>query len=83
WSSNFLFDYMKQSYLIAARHIQHAVAGVEGLSPESERKVAFFTRQYVDALSPSNFALTNPQVLRETLESGGQNLLRGLNNLLS
>jgi polyhydroxyalkanoate synthase len=83
WSSNFLFDYMKQSYLIAARHIQHAVASVDGLSPESEKKVAFFTRQYVDALSPSNFALTNPQVLRETLASGGQNLLKGLNNLLA
>ena len=83
WSSNFLFDYMKQSYLIAARHIQHAVASVDGLSAESEKKVAFFTRQYVDALSPSNFALTNPQVLRETLASGGQNLLKGLNNLLS
>ena len=83
WSSNFLFDYMKQSYLIAARHIQHAVANVEGLSPESEKKVAFFTRQYVDALSPSNFAMTNPQVLRETVASGGQNLLKGLNNLLS
>ena len=76
WSSNFLFDYIKQSYLIAARHIQHAVANVEGLSPESEKKVAFFTRQYVDALAPSNFALTNPQVLRETLASGGQNLLQ-------
>ena len=83
WSSNFMFDYMKQSYLIAARHIQHAVANVDGMSPESEKKVAFFTRQYVDALSPSNFALTNPQVLRETLASGGQNLLKGLNNLLS
>ncbi|MEK6245959.1 MAG: class I poly(R)-hydroxyalkanoic acid synthase, partial [Pseudomonadota bacterium] len=83
WSSNFLFDYMKQSYLIASRHIQHAVAHVDGLAPESEKKVAFFTRQYVDALSPSNFALTNPQVLRETVASGGQNLLKGLNNLLS
>ena len=83
WSSNFLFDYMKQSYLIASRHIQHAVANVGGLSAESEKKVAFFTRQYVDALSPSNFALTNPQVLRETLASGGQNLIKGLNNLLS
>ena len=83
WSSNFLFDYIKQSYLIAARQIQHAVAQVDGLSPESEKKVAFYTRQYVDALSPSNFALTNPQVLRETVASGGQNLLKGLNNLLS
>ncbi len=83
WSSNFLFDYLKQSYLITARHIQGAVAQVEGLPEESEKKVAFFTRQYVDALSPSNFVLTNPQVLRETLSSGGENLVRGLNNLLS
>ncbi|HKQ29117.1 MAG TPA: class I poly(R)-hydroxyalkanoic acid synthase [Burkholderiales bacterium] len=83
WSSNFLFDYIKQSYLIAARHVQQTVAEVDGLPPESEKKVAFFTRQYVDALSPSNFLMTNPQVLRETVQSGGQNLVRGLNNLLS
>src|SRR5688572_7927728 len=82
WSSNFLFDYIKQSYLIAARHIRGAVASVEGLPEDSEKKVAFFTRQYVDALAPSNFLLTNPQVLRETAASGGQNLVRGLNNLL-
>ncbi|HEX5477536.1 MAG TPA: hypothetical protein VFX09_06750, partial [Burkholderiales bacterium] len=83
WSGNFVFDYIKQSYLIAARHMQSAVAQVHGLPEESEKKVAFFTRQYVDALSPSNFVLTNPQVLRETLSSGGQNLVRGLNNLLA
>ena len=83
WSDHFLFDYIKQSYLIAARHIQHAVSSVDGLTEESEKKVAFFTRQYVDALSPSNFLLTNPQVLRETAASGGQNLVRGLNNLLA
>jgi len=83
WSGNFLFDLIKQSYLISARHIQHAVSQVEGLAPESEKKVAFFTRQYIDALSPSNFLLTNPQVLRETVSSGGQNLVRGLNNLLA
>ena len=83
WSDNFLFDYIKQSYLIAARHIQHAVAGVQGLPEESEKKIAFFTRQYVDALAPSNFVATNPQVLRETLASGGQNLVRGLANLLA
>jgi polyhydroxyalkanoate synthase len=83
WSKNFLFDLIKQSYLISARHIREAVANVDGLPPESEKKVAFFTRQYVDALSPSNFLLTNPQVLRETVSSGGQNLVRGLNNLLA
>jgi polyhydroxyalkanoate synthase len=83
WSKNFLFDFIRQSYLITARHIREAVAQVDGLTPESEKKVAFFTRQYIDALSPTNFLLTNPQVLRETVASGGQNLVRGLNNLLA
>src|SRR5947207_2719111 len=83
WSKNFIFDYIKQSYLLAARNIQQAVGQVAGLSPESEKKVAFFTRQYVDALAPSNFLMTNPQVLRETLSSGGQNLVKGLSNLLA
>ena len=83
WENNFLFDYVKQSYLIAARHIHQAVSKVENLPADQRKKVDFFTRQYIDALSPSNFALTNPEVLRETLASGGQNLLRGLNNLLA
>jgi polyhydroxyalkanoate synthase subunit PhaC len=83
WQDLFLFDYFKQSYLIAARHLQDTVASVVGLPEETHKKVAFYTRQYVDALSPSNFVLTNPQVLRETLQSGGQNLLKGLNNLLA
>jgi polyhydroxyalkanoate synthase len=83
WQDRFLFDYIKQSYLIAARHMRDAVSSVEGLPEETQKKVNFYTRQYIDALSPSNFALTNPQVLRETLQSGGQNLLRGLNNLLA
>ena len=83
WQDLFLFDYFKQSYLIAARHLQETVASVGGLPEEVRKKVAFYTRQYIDALSPSNFALTNPQVLRETVQSGGQNLLKGLNNLLA
>ena len=82
WENHFLFDYFKQSYLIAARHIHDAVSKVEGLPEETQKKVNFFTRQYIDALAPSNFVVTNPQVLRETLASGGQNLVRGLNNLL-
>ncbi len=82
WQNHFLFDYFKQSYLIAARHIHDAVSSTEGLSEETSKKVNFFTRQYIDALAPSNFVLTNPQVLRETVNSGGQNLIRGLNNLL-
>ena len=51
WQSNFVFDYLKQSYLIAARHIHDAVSGVEGIPEDSKRKVDFFTRQFIDALA--------------------------------
>jgi polyhydroxyalkanoate synthase len=82
WQNNFLFDYIKQSYLIAARHIHDTVSNVQGLPDDSKKKVDFFTRQYIDALAPSNFAATNPQVLRETVKTGGTNLVKGLKNLL-
>jgi polyhydroxyalkanoate synthase len=58
------------------------VSTAEGLDEATQTKVNFFTRQYIDALSPSNFALTNPEVFRETVKSHGQNLIKGLNNLL-
>ncbi|HVY07353.1 MAG TPA: class I poly(R)-hydroxyalkanoic acid synthase [Burkholderiales bacterium] len=82
WQNNWLFDYIKQSYLIAAQNIQQSVAQVEGLDATTARKVNFFTRQYVDALAPTNFVMTNPEVLKATIESGGKNLLDGLNHLL-
>ena len=82
WQEHFLFDFIKQSYLITARHIHDTVCGVEGLEEQTQKKVNFYTRQYVDALSPSNFALTNPEVFRETVKNHGQNLVKGLNNLL-
>ena len=82
WENNFLYDYVKQSYLIAARHLHHTLADVEGLDEKTAKKVDFYTRQYIDALSPSNFLLTNPEAMRETVNSGGQNLVKGLNNLL-
>ena len=82
WEEHFLFDFIKQSYLIAARHIHDTVSGVDGLDEQTQKKVTFYTRQYIDALSPSNFAITNPEVFRETVKSHGQNLLKGLNNLL-
>ena len=82
WEEHFIFDYIKQSYLIAARHLHRAVAEVKGLDEATEKKVDFYTRQYIDALAPTNFALTNPEVLRETAATGGKNLLLGLQNLL-
>ena len=82
WQHNFLYDYIKQSYLIAAKHLHQTVGSVQGLDDQTAKKVDFYTRQYIDALSPSNFLLTNPEVLRETVNSGGQNLVKGLNNLL-
>jgi polyhydroxyalkanoate synthase len=82
WEEHFLFDYIKQGYLIAARWLHDAVGKVEGLDDATRKKVDFFTRQYIDALAPSNFALTNPEVFRETVATGGQNLVRGLHNLL-
>ena len=56
---------------------------VKGMDDASARRVDFYTRQFVDALSPSNFVTTSPEALTATLESGGQNLLRGLENLLA
>ncbi len=82
WTSNFLFDYIKQSYLIAAENIQRTVSEVQGLDQQTARKVRFFTRQFVDALAPTNFLLTNPDALKLTVESGGKNLIDGLHNLL-
>lgn len=82
WQQNVMFDFLKQSYLLASGHLQHIVHDVEGLDRHTRQKIEFYTRQYVDAMSPSNFLLTNPEVLRTTLESGGENLVNGLQNVL-
>jgi polyhydroxyalkanoate synthase len=82
WSENAIFSCVKDSYLVAAKSILTAVREVQGMDDATARKVDFYTRQFVDALSPSNFVATNPEVLAATLDSGGQNLLRGLENLL-
>jgi polyhydroxyalkanoate synthase len=83
WQNNEVFDFIKQSYLLSARWIQGVVGNVEGLDEKTAKKVDFYTRQFVDAMAPSNFAITNPEVLRRTVESGGENLVKGLNNLLA
>ena len=83
WKDNEVFDFIKQSYLLSARFVQDTVSHVDGLDPKTAQKVDFYTRQFIDAMSPSNFVLTNPEVLRKTVETGGENLLKGLSNLLA
>jgi polyhydroxyalkanoate synthase len=82
WRENEVFDFIRQSYLLSARYVQDVVTHVDGLDPKTAQKVDFYSRQFTDAMSPSNFLLTNPEVLRKTAETGGENLLKGLNNLL-
>ena len=82
WSENPVFDYVKQSYLLASKYLHESVRETEGLDPRMAEKVDFYTRQYIDAVAPTNFAMSNPEVLRRTVETGGENLLTGLSNLL-
>ncbi|WP_412776515.1 PHA/PHB synthase family protein [Thalassospira lucentensis] len=82
WENNEVFDYIKQSYLLSSQWMQNLVHDVDGLDDKTAQKVEFYTRQFADAISPTNFLMTNPEVLRTTIESGGENLLKGLQNLL-
>ncbi|MEM1104029.1 MAG: class I poly(R)-hydroxyalkanoic acid synthase, partial [Pseudomonadota bacterium] len=83
WTDSHVLDYLKQAYLITSKWMQDTVGGLDGLDPKEKKKIDFYTKQFADALSPTNFALTNPEVIEETLESRGENLLRGLRNLLA
>ena len=83
WSDNLIFDYIKQSYLLTSRWLTDQTGQVDGLEPQLAKKVDFYTRQFVDAISPTNFVATNPAVLRETVETHGENLLKGLQNILN
>ena len=82
WSEQLVFDYIKQSYLLAARWIQGTVAEVDTLDAKTKRKVEFYTRQFVDAMAPSNFVLTNPAALKQAAETKGESLISGLRHLL-
>jgi polyhydroxyalkanoate synthase len=83
WEENQVFDFIKQSYLLAVNSLQNAVAAANGGNDNERARAVFYARQFADALSPTNFVLTNPEVLRETLRTNGENLVRGLDNLLS
>jgi len=80
WSEELIFDVIKRSYLISADWLRSLVKDVE-LEPRDRRQVDFYTRQLISAMAPSNFLLTNPAVLRRTRETGGRNLIEGLQHL--
>ena len=82
WSENPLYDHVKQSYLLASKFMLSTVRETEGLDAHTAHKVDFYTRQFIDALAPTNFAMTNPEVARRTVETGGENLVQGLSNML-
>jgi poly[(R)-3-hydroxyalkanoate] polymerase subunit PhaC len=81
WSSNQFFDFLKQAYLLTSRWADDLVKEAHGLDPHTRHKAEFYVRQISNAVSPSNFVLTNPELLRETLSSNAENLVRGMKML--
>jgi polyhydroxyalkanoate synthase len=81
WSSNQFFDFLKQAYLLTVGWANRLVHDAKGLDPHTLQKADFYVRQIANALAPSNFVLTNPEVLRETVNSNAGNLVRGMHML--
>jgi polyhydroxyalkanoate synthase len=81
WTENQFFDFVKQFYLITARWAEDMVEGAVDLDPHIRLKAAFYVRQIANAISPSNFLFTNPEILRDTLDSSAENLARGMDML--
>src|SRR5712672_2557395 len=81
WKSNQFFDFVMQAYLLSTRWANDLVREAEGLDPHTRKKAEFYVQQITNALAPSNFVLTTPEVLRETLASNGDNLVRGMKML--
>src|SRR6266849_2299401 len=81
WKSNQFFDFVMQLYLLTTQWAQDLVHNADGLDPHTRKKAEFYVQQITNALAPSNFVITNPEVLRETLASSGDNLVRGMKML--
>jgi polyhydroxyalkanoate synthase len=81
WKSNQFFDFVMQLYLLTTQWAQDLVRNADGLDEHTRKKAEFYVQQISNALAPSNFVLTNPEVLRETLASSGNNLVRGMKML--
>ncbi|MEO1242308.1 MAG: class I poly(R)-hydroxyalkanoic acid synthase [Pseudomonadota bacterium] len=82
WEENPMLDFVKQSYLVFARWLESTIEQIEGMDEHEKAKAEFYTKQFIDAFAPSNFAMLNPEVVEATLASKGENLLKGLKNLL-
>jgi len=80
---NPVFDWIRQSYLLIADQMLKQVDAMEGLDPKQREQFRFATQGFIDAMSPSNFAFTNPDVIQKTIETRGENLLKGLSNMLN
>ncbi|EAU40731.1 poly-beta-hydroxybutyrate synthase [Fulvimarina pelagi HTCC2506] len=78
WNQNFFFDFLKQAYLMTTRWADELVEEANGLDDHTRHKAAFYMRQVSNALSPTNFIMTNPELYRETIQSNGQNLVKGM-----
>ncbi len=83
WRENPVFDWIRQSYLLISDHLLRGVDALEGMSPEDKERLRFAARSFVEAMSPTNFPVTNPEVLEKTIETRGENLLKGLANMLA
>jgi polyhydroxyalkanoate synthase len=83
WLHNPFFNLLSHQYLLASEHLNTLLETVEYKDKNAAKRLQFFTKQYLDALSPANFIHTNPQIMAETINSSGKNLLKGLHNLLS
>jgi polyhydroxyalkanoate synthase len=81
WRSNQFFDFILQLYLLTTQWAEELVKNAEGIDPHTRKKAEFYVQQITNAIAPSNFVLTNPEVLRETLASNGDNLVRGMKML--
>src|SRR6266566_1830603 len=81
WQQNAIFDTLKQSYLLAATIMLKNASEVEGLDEKQHHKLVFYMRQFIDAISPTNFSFTNPQVIHEIIQTGGQNIVSGMEHL--
>jgi polyhydroxyalkanoate synthase subunit PhaC len=81
WSQNQFFDFLKQAYLLTAKWSERLVKDAAGVDEHTRKKAEFYVKQIANAISPSNFVFTNPELLRETLLSNGENLVRGMHML--